>query len=144
VLLGSKEFIAAALRWRKALGGGMRQVGFLAAAGLYALEHHVARLAEDHENAEYLARGLSSFGLVVEPPQTNIVYVAIPAQIVEELQTYLAQHGILARIEKKTRLVTHLDVSRKKLDFTLGAFGEYLDRASASNQYVPRTATRQT
>jgi threonine aldolase len=131
LLFGSKEFIAAALRWRKALGGGMRQVGFLAAAGLYALEHHVARLAEDHENAEYLARGLSSFGLVVEPPHTNIVYVDIPAHIVEGLQTYLAQHGVLARIEKKTRLVTHLDVSREKLDFTLGAFGEYFDRSSA-------------
>jgi threonine aldolase len=128
VLLGSQEFVAAALRWRKALGGGMRQAGILAAAGLYALEHHVTRLAEDHDNAEYLANGLRSFGLVVEPPQTNIVYVAMPAQVVEGLESYLARHGILARIEKKTRLVTHLDVSRQKLDIVLGAFGEYLDR----------------
>lgn len=132
VLLGSKGFIAAALRWRKALGGAMRQAGFLAAAGLYALEHHVKRLAEDHANAEYLARGLRTLGLVVEPPQTNIVYVAIPAEIVEGLEVHLVQRGILARIEKKTRLVTHLDVSRATLDVTLGAFGEYLDRTSAS------------
>jgi threonine aldolase len=132
LLLGAEVFVAAALRWRKALGGGMRQAGFLAAAGLYALEHHVTRLAEDHHNAEYLARGLSSLGLLVEPTQTNIVYVAIPAEIVEGLKSYLAQHGILARIGQKTRLVTHLDVSRETLDVALRAFGEYLDRASAS------------
>jgi threonine aldolase len=132
LLLGSKEFVAAAHRWRKALGGGMRQAGFLAAAGLYALEHHVTRLAEDHENAEYLANGLRSLGLIVEPPQTNIVNVAIPAQIVEGLASCLAQHGILARIGKKTRLVTHLDVSRQKLHIVLEAFGEYLDRAAST------------
>jgi threonine aldolase len=132
VLLGSKEFVAAALRWRKALGGGMRQVGFLAAAGLYALEHQVSRLAEDHDNAEYLAHGLRSLGLAVEPPQTNIVYVAIPAQMTEGLRVYLARRGVLARIGTRTRLVTHLDVSREKLSIALGAFGRYLDEASAS------------
>jgi threonine aldolase len=93
----------------------------------------VKRLADDHVNAEYLARGLRSLGLVVEPPQTNIVYVAMPAEIVGGLEARLAQRGILARIEKKTRLVTHLDVSRATLDVTLGAFGEYLDRAPVSN-----------
>ena len=78
VLLGSRALIDAARRWRKALGGGMRQAGVLAAAGLYALEHHVSRLAEDHENAEYFAAGLRKLGLAVEPPQTNIVFVDIP------------------------------------------------------------------
>ena len=72
VLMGSRDFIAAARRWRKALGGGMRQAGVLAAAGLYALENHVQRLAEDHDNAEYLAAGLRAAGLTVSPPQTNV------------------------------------------------------------------------
>ena len=77
VLVGSRDFIAAARRWRKVLGGGMRQAGVLAAAGLYALENHVQRLAEDHANAEYLAAGLSATGLNVIPPQTNMVYVDV-------------------------------------------------------------------
>src|ERR1700733_1489243 len=78
VLLGSREFIGRARRWRKALGGGMRQAGVLAAAGLYALEHHVPKLAQDHANAEYLAQGLRALGLHVEPPQTNLAYVKFP------------------------------------------------------------------
>src|SRR6202163_2578396 len=75
VLLGSRDFIAQARRWRKALGGGMRQAGVLAAAGIYALAHHVQRLAEDHANAQYLAAGLQDAGLKVSTPQTNVVYV---------------------------------------------------------------------
>src|SRR5450631_3639016 len=70
VLLGSRDFIGQARRWRKALGGGMRQAGVLAAAGLYALEHHVRYLAQDHANAEYLADGLRAIGLRAAPPQT--------------------------------------------------------------------------
>src|SRR5450631_3229929 len=66
VLLGSRDLITQARRWRKVLGGGMRQAGVLAAAGLYALEHHVRLLAQDHANAEYLAEGLRGLGLRVE------------------------------------------------------------------------------
>src|SRR5208282_525500 len=102
VLVGSRDFIAAARRWRKALGGGMRQAGVLAAAGLYALEHHVSRLAEDHENAEYLAAGLRKLGLAVEVPQTNIVFVDIPANEVSTLRAHLAERGILASIAPLT------------------------------------------
>src|SRR6202040_3756951 len=68
ILLGSRTLIGAARRWRKALGGGMRQAGVLAAAGLYALENHVQRLAEDHDNAAYLSEGLRDLGLPVEAP----------------------------------------------------------------------------
>jgi threonine aldolase len=125
VLLGTKEFIAAARRWRKALGGGMRQAGILAAAGLYALEHHVQRLAEDHENAERLAAGLRAIGLPAEQPQTNMVFVDIPKTQVSSLAEHLAQRGILASIATRTRLVTHLDVSREKIATTLTAFREY-------------------
>jgi threonine aldolase len=125
VLLGSRELIDTARRWRKALGGGMRQAGVLAAAGLYALEHHVTRLREDHDNAEYLAAGLAGLGLVVEPPQTNIVFVDIPSEHVGPLQTHLAERGILASIALLTRLATHLDTPRAKIEATLAAFREY-------------------
>ena len=130
LLLGSKDFIAVAHRWRKALGGGLRQAGVLAAAGLYALKHHVARLAEDHANAELLAAGLRNSGVQVEPVQTNIVFAAIPARHVNGLQQHLAQRGILASIGERTRLVTHLDVSRQGVQEIVQAFGEYFDRAS--------------
>ncbi|MEO8408498.1 MAG: low-specificity L-threonine aldolase, partial [Oxalobacteraceae bacterium] len=79
LLCGSRSFIEQALRWRKMLGGGMRQAGILAAAGIYALQHNVQRLAEDHDNAQYLAQGLAKIpGLSVQMPQTNIVYVDVP------------------------------------------------------------------
>jgi len=125
VLLGSREFIGAAKRWRKALGGGMRQAGILAAAGLYALEHHVRRLAEDHENAERLAAGLRALGLVVEQPQTNIVFAAIPGDHVSPLGAHLEERGILASIAPRTRLVTHLDAPSARIDAVLQAFNDY-------------------
>ena len=127
VLLGSHELVSAARRWRKALGGGMRQVGILAAAGLYALEHNVARLAEDHENAAMFADGLRELGLQVVPPQTNIVYVDIPARHVDPLTEHLLRRGIRASVAERTRLVTHLDVPRPKIDAALRAFREYPD-----------------
>jgi threonine aldolase len=125
VLVGSRAFIADARRWRKALGGGMRQAGVLAAAGLYALDNHVKRLAEDHANAEYLAAGLRALGLRVMPPQTNIVQVDIPPQHVQGLKAHLEQRGILATVRPRTRLVTHLDLPRPKIDAALQAFREY-------------------
>jgi threonine aldolase len=125
VLLGSRDFIAHARRWRKALGGGMRQAGVLAAAGLYALEHHVRQLAQDHANAGYLADGLRTLGLRVEPPQTNILYVEIPLEQTEGLKSHLDARGILATVGSRTRLVTHLDVPRAKIDTVLQAFREY-------------------
>jgi threonine aldolase len=125
VLLGSKDLVDAARRWRKALGGGMRQAGILAAAGLYALEHHVDRLALDHANAAYLAEGLANLGLTVEPPQTNIVYATIPPHHVVALTEHLLRRGVRASIAPRTRLVTHLDAPRAKIDAALGAFREY-------------------
>src|ERR1700719_337525 len=107
VLLGARDCIARARRWRKALGGGMRQAGVLAAAGIYALEHHVHKLAQDHENAAFLAAGVRALGLRVEPPQTNMLYVDIPAPLTADLKVHLQQRGILATIAPRTRLVTH-------------------------------------
>jgi|SRR5580658_1461274 threonine aldolase len=125
ILLGNREIIAGAHRWRKALGGGMRQAGVLAAAGLYALEHHVARLAEDHANAEHLAQGLRAAGLNVEPPQTNMVYAHIPSQHLADFRAHLARQGILATIQARTRLVTHLDLSRAAIDRAVNVFRDY-------------------
>ena len=95
VLVGSKDFITRARRARKILGGAMRQAGVLAAAGLYALEHNVERLAEDHRHAEKLARGLGELGLPVEQ-HTNMVFVAVSGARAAPLGEHLARNGILA------------------------------------------------
>lgn len=117
VLCGSKEMIHRAVRWRKMLGGGMRQAGILAAAGLYALEHHVARLADDHDNAALLAKGLSEIdGIHTTLPQTNIVYADIPADCCAALAKHLTECGINATVKPHMRLVTHLDVSRHDVE----------------------------
>jgi threonine aldolase len=123
VLLGPKAFIEQGKRWRKMLGGGMRQAGIIAAAGLYALEHNVQRLAEDHENAANLSRALAQIdGLTVATPQTNIFYVDMPATACEPLRQHLARQQIRASIGPHTRLVTHLDVSGEDVERVVAAF----------------------
>ncbi len=128
LLLGSRDFIAQARRWRKALGGGMRQTGILAAAGLYALEHHVTRLAEDHANAEFLAEGLRALGLAAEAPQTNMVFVTLPKERVAGLAAHLSAAGMRATVGERTRLVTHMDVTREDLATALQLFFEHFAR----------------
>lgn len=108
VLCGSQELIGKARRWRKMVGGGMRQAGMLAAAGLHALEHQVERLAEDHANAQLLAEQLRGLGLEVEPVQTNMVYVHVGDQAAA-LKARAADQGIKLSTAPRTRLVTHLD-----------------------------------
>jgi threonine aldolase len=133
VLCGSKDRIAAAHRWRKMLGGGMRQAGVLAAAGLYALDHNVERLADDHANAARLAAGLSQLpGIQVEPQQTNMVFVSIPAERLPALDAHLTAHGIKASLYPRTRLVTHLDVDKAMIEATIAAFAEFFGRAETS------------
>jgi threonine aldolase len=117
LLLGSAEFIKKAIRARKILGGAMRQAGIIAAAGLYALEHNVARLAQDHANAERLARGLREIGLEVEPPQTNMVFVNVP----EGFADHMVNNEILVLAGPRMRLVTHLDVDAAAIDRALEA-----------------------
>lgn len=114
VLIADAKTIHRALRIRKQLGGGMRQVGYLAAAGLYALDHHIDRLAEDHRRAKELGQQLAalSWVSVVEPVETNIVIFSVQATINENLvQDYLKQKGIAISSlgHGKLRLVTHLD-----------------------------------
>lgn len=124
VLVGSKALIGEARRWRKALGGGLRQAGILAAAGLYALEHHVARLADDHARAQRLAQALGAAGYAVETPHTNIVYVDIDPAHIAPLQAHLRARNILATVGKRTRLVTHLDVTDADIESVASAFQE--------------------
>lgn len=128
LLLGSKPLIAQARRWRKVLGGGLRQVGVLAAAGLYALENNVARLAEDHAHAQALGEGLRRLGLEVEPVQTNMVFVRIPADQVAALAGHLKQNGVAALVGERTRLVTHLDFTSEQLTATLAHFARFFQR----------------
>lgn len=122
VLVGSRALIREARRWRKVLGGGMRQAGVLAAAGLYALENHVSRLAEDHANATALAEGLLGLpGLEVELPQTNIVWVNVAPPLSTRLVPALAEQGVLATGTTRVRFVTHLDVGHLDIAATLTA-----------------------
>jgi threonine aldolase len=123
VLLGPKAFVEQGKRWRKMLGGGMRQAGVLAAAGQYALEHNVERLADDHENAARLSRGLADIGqLAVDTPQTNIFYIHMAPEACEPLRQALARERIRITVGPHTRLVTHLDVSKADVERIIAVF----------------------
>ncbi len=133
VLCGSKDLIAKARRWRKVVGGGMRQAGLLAAAGIYALQHNVERLARDHENARNLAEGLSPIdGVKVAPggAQTNMVYVSVETQRSVAMRDYLKERGMLISGQGNIRLVTHLDVDRPDIDRFVKTVKEFFAKAA--------------
>ena len=126
VLLGPKAMLEQGKRWRKMLGGGMRQAGILAAAGLYALEHNIERLADDHSNAAALSSGLARIPqLKVATPQTNIFYIEVPPAAVDALRTALAQQQIRATVGQHTRLVTHINISAADVERILAAFNAF-------------------
>jgi threonine aldolase len=117
VLVGDAALIERAHRWRKVLGGGMRQAGVLAAACLYALDHNVERLAEDHANAERLAQGLRQIEEVtVQGQATNMVFAQFPEAACASLEAWLKERGILVQMLYASRFVTHRDVSRDDID----------------------------
>jgi threonine aldolase len=121
-LVGSKELIQRAHRWRKMLGGGMRQAGGLAAAARYALEHHIDRLADDHALAARLVEGLRGInGLELQMPQTNIVFVTVQGGRGPQLLALMMAQGVLATGLTGLRLVTHLDVDRAGIDRAIAA-----------------------
>jgi threonine aldolase len=124
VLCGSDELIGRARRWRKMVGGGMRQAGIVAAAGLYALEHQVARLAEDHANAERLGDGLRSLGYAIEPVQTNMVYAQVGEQA-GALKAFCAERGVKLTAAPRLRMVTHLDVRAEDIGRILETFAAF-------------------
>jgi len=126
LVLGSREFITRARRARKMLGGGLRQVGILAAAGLYALAHNIDRLREDHANAERLARGLAGISEVrVNGPHTNMLFLEFSRQHTAPLAEQLARQGVLVLARNPMRLVTHLDVDAAGIDRAVAAFKRY-------------------
>ena len=131
VLVGAQQFIDRAYRWRKVLGGGMRQSGVLAAACLYALEHHFERLEQDHANADRLAQGLKKIDfLQVSAHYTNMVFVKVLQEHCGPLEAALRTQGILAQIQPMTRLVTHLDVSTQEIDTVIAAITQFFQGLS--------------
>ncbi|QIH10176.1 MULTISPECIES: low-specificity L-threonine aldolase [unclassified Pseudomonas] len=124
VLCGSSELIGKARRLRKMVGGGMRQAGGLAAAGLYALDHQVQRLADDHANAQLLAEALRAAGYSVEPVQTNMIYVQL-GERAEALKAFAGERGVRLSAAPRMRLVTHLDVERGQIDQVVSTFAEF-------------------
>lgn len=132
VLVGSKTLVDRARRWRKVLGGGMRQAGLTAAAGLYALDHNIERLAEDHANARALAEALGSIdGVKIDPAlvQTNMVFMSVAPDRVGSLREHLARRGMLISASPTVRLVTHLDVSRDDVTAFAQAVREFFSES---------------
>ena len=131
VLCAGKEQIKEARKWRKMLGGGMRQAGILAAAGIYALENNVNRLAEDHAMATLLAEGIAGIEpLKVDPGsvETNMVFVWAKKNI-EQLKDFLKSKGILIQGGPCFRLVTHLDVTEEDIGIVVLAFKDFFSKA---------------
>lgn len=129
ILCGSRELVKEAVRWRKMTGGGMRQIGVVAAAGIIALEHHVERLAVDHEHAQRLATQLAQLpGISVDldQVQTNMLFVTPETMPAAELAEKLLALGVHVSPGKPMRLVTHLDVSSEDVDRVIEQFTRLL------------------
>lgn len=124
LIVGSRSFIQRARRFRKMFGGGMRQSGILAAAGIYALDHHFERLQEDHDNAKQFAQKLAEIPNVkidLEEVQTNIIYFGIKGRSPQWLEEELKKNDVWVFAERpqEVRAVTHMDVTRNQLDHAL-------------------------
>ena len=128
VIAGSRAFIDEVWRWKQRLGGSMRQAGICAAACVYALDHHVDRLADDHANARALSRGLSQIaGVEVQEPETNLVFFKPDGAGVngEKMVAVLRQRGVLlAMMDGRIRACTHLDVTAEMIEETVGLVRE--------------------
>jgi len=131
LLLGSSELIAKARRWRKVLGGGMRQAGMLAVAAKMALTENVNKLADDHNNAKYLAQQLNEIaGIDVDlaKVETNILYANLSSDIaIDSLVEELKQQNILISGGNPMRLVTHLDVSKSDIDSFIQSLSKLIE-----------------
>ncbi|MBZ7669941.1 low-specificity L-threonine aldolase [Klebsiella grimontii] len=128
LLVGSEEYIRRAIRWRKMVGGGMRQAGILAAAGLYALQNNVARLKEDHDNAAWMAEQLRAAGAEVMRHDTNMLFVRVGEERAAALGEYLRERGVLINASPIVRLVTHIDVNRRQLAEVVNHWQAFLNR----------------
>ncbi|MGL4764379.1 MAG: low-specificity L-threonine aldolase [Aeromonas sp.] len=129
LLVGDRDFIARARRLRKMVGGGMRQAGMLAQAGLFALEQHVARLADDHRRAKRLAEGLAALPgieLDLSLVQSNMVFLRLAKGEPTQLLAFMKERGILFSGYGELRLVTHLQINDDDVEEVIDAFTEYL------------------
>ena len=128
VLCGSREYITRANRWRKMTGGGWRQAGILAAAGIYALENNVERLKEDHDNAVWLEQQLRAIGVEIAAPgaQTNILYIKQSAELAAKLGPWMRERGVILSAGALTRLITHIDISRADLQKVVSLWQDFL------------------
>lgn len=123
VLVGSDDLIQRARRWRKMVGGGLRQAGIVAAAGIYALENHVNRLADDHAHAAKFANGVSQLScLSVSTPETNMVMVQTTQERFAELRHFLQQNQVTV---SSPRLVFHRDVSESHVETLIDLFRQF-------------------
>jgi threonine aldolase len=120
LLFGSDAFIKTARRWRKVLGGGMRQAGILCAAAKIALEDNIGKLKTDHENAQYLAKQLNNingFSVELKQVETNMVFVKIDKTVdIFSIANNLKAQKIMLTPSENMRLVTHLDINKDKID----------------------------
>ncbi len=131
MIVGTKELIEESRRWRKILGGGMRQAGVIAAAGLYALEHNIERLAEDHKHARILAEALAGCSWAdVDPDsvETNIIFIKTPGRDAREIELRLDAEGVrvIATADDEIRLVTSLEVETEDIDAACSVFRNIL------------------
>ena len=134
VLCSTADVIKEARRWRKVLGGGMRQAGILAAAGIFALTKQVDRLEEDHVNAALLAEGLNDIEEVAvdfAPMQTNMVYIGVPHTDSAPLAEFMKDRGVLTSGGTSIRLTIHLDVSREDIYTVIKAFKDFYRKGNA-------------
>ena len=130
LLAGSRDFVAEARRWRKVVGGGMRQIGIIAAAGIHALDHHVDRLEEDHANARRLADGLARIeGIDIDhnAVQTNMLFARVAPGRLEGFVAHCKRHRVLISARDPIRMVTHLDVDAAGVGRALGVMARFFD-----------------
>ena len=133
ILAGSKDLIKKAHRARKILGGGMRQSGVLASAGLYALDNNVQRLDFDHQNATLLAQKLcniSEISVIPETVDTNMVFIKIPRGTKNQFRNYCYENSILVNVDSRTiRLVTHMDISTEKINYFVDKLKSFFSKS---------------
>lgn len=129
VLVGDEALINRARRFRKMLGGGMRQAGIMAAAGIYALSHHVDRLAEDHDHAKRLGNAVAQLSSIklAEPVQTNMVQLSLPADDFKRLAAFMSEHQVTL---STPRLVLHRDISSDQVDELINLFRRFDEQSS--------------
>lgn len=149
ILAGNKTAIGEARHWKHVFGAAMRQSGIIAAGGLYALRHHVKRLADDHANATKLAAGFAEIpGLRLDPqPETNLVFVNIAGTGLSgnEAQAQLMEHGVrCSGGGQRLRFVTHLDISESDIDHTIAAAQKVFGKSVDSDQWSVASTSRPT